>query len=81
MTNEKKYQEPRFQTQKVYIDGDIHPIKVAMREITLADTKCQTHRKNPPITIYDTSGPFTDPNIEIDIRKGLHSRTMDFRSQ
>jgi phosphomethylpyrimidine synthase len=27
--------------------------------------------KNPPITIYDTSGPFTDPNIEIDIRKGL----------
>jgi hypothetical protein len=29
------------------------------------------HRKNPPITIYDTSGPFTDPNIEIDIRKGL----------
>jgi phosphomethylpyrimidine synthase len=42
MTNEEKYQEPRFQTQKVYIDGDIHPIKVAMREITLADTKCQT---------------------------------------
>jgi hypothetical protein len=31
MTNEKKYQEPHFQTQKVYIDGDIHPIKVAMR--------------------------------------------------
>jgi phosphomethylpyrimidine synthase len=27
--------------------------------------------ENPPITIYDTSGPFTDPNIEIDIRKGL----------
>jgi phosphomethylpyrimidine synthase len=35
------------------------------------------HRENPPITIYDTSGPFTDPNIEIDIRKGLpHSRTI-----
>jgi phosphomethylpyrimidine synthase len=30
--------------------------------------------KNPPITIYDTSGPFTDPNIEIDIRKGLRIR-------
>jgi phosphomethylpyrimidine synthase len=28
-------------------------------------------KKNPPVTVYDTSGPFTDPNIEIDIRKGL----------
>jgi phosphomethylpyrimidine synthase len=84
MTNEEKISRTPFpNSKKVYIDGDIHPIKVAMREITLADTKCQTAAsKNPPITIYDTSGPFTDPNIEIDIRKGLpHSRTMDFRSQ
>jgi phosphomethylpyrimidine synthase len=34
-----------------------------MREITLAEN-VKAHRKNPPITIYDTSGPFTDPNIE-----------------
>ena len=33
--------------------------------------KPRTKEKNPPITVYDTSGPFTDPNIEIDIRKGL----------
>jgi phosphomethylpyrimidine synthase len=35
--------------------------------------------ENPPVTVYDTSGPFTDPNIEIDIRKGLPRipRTMD----
>jgi phosphomethylpyrimidine synthase len=42
-----------------------------MREISQDDTKMSTYRENPPITIYDTSGPFTDPNIEIDIRKGL----------
>jgi phosphomethylpyrimidine synthase len=49
------------------------PDKVAMREISQDDTKMSNGRieKNPPITIYDTSGPFTDPNIEIDIRKGL----------
>jgi hypothetical protein len=42
-------------------------------EISQDDTKMSNGRieKNPPITIYDTSGPFTDPNIEIDIRKGL----------
>jgi phosphomethylpyrimidine synthase len=43
-----------------------------MREISQDDTKMSNGRiENPPITIYDTSGPFTDPNIEIDIRKGL----------
>lgn len=58
---------------KVYIDGEIHPIKVAMREISLADTKLSKGglEKNPAVTVYDTSGPFTDPNIEIDVRKGL----------
>jgi phosphomethylpyrimidine synthase len=71
MTNEEKISRTPFpNSKKVYIDGDIHPIKVAMREITLADTKMSNGRieKKPPITIY-TSGPFTtDPNIEIDIR-------------
>jgi phosphomethylpyrimidine synthase len=43
-----------------------------MREISQDDTKMSNGRiEKPPITIYDTSGPFTDPNIEIDIRKGL----------
>jgi phosphomethylpyrimidine synthase len=47
MTNEEKISRTPFpNSKKVYIDGDIHPIKVAMREITLADTKCQTaHRE------------------------------------
>ncbi len=43
-----------------------------MREISLTDTTTtSTPEKNPPVTVYDTSGPYTDPNVEIDIRKGL----------
>ena len=60
-------------SKKVYIDGKLYPIKVAMREITLSPTKLTNGEIeiNPPITIYDTSGAYTDENIEIDIRKGL----------
>ena len=60
-------------SKKVYIDGKLHPIKVAMREITLSPTKLTNGEVeiNPPITIYDTSGAYTDENIDIDIRKGL----------
>ncbi|MFV8358498.1 phosphomethylpyrimidine synthase ThiC, partial [Flavobacterium sp. XS1P32] len=74
MNNEEKISRTPFpNSTKIYVDGILHPIKVAMREIALADTKMSNGRieKNPPVTVYDTSGPFTDPNIEIDIRKGL----------
>ena len=74
MNNEEKISRTPFpNSTKVYIDGEIHPIKVAMREIHLADTKLSRGgiETNPAVTVYDTSGPYTDPNIEIDIRKGL----------
>ena len=74
MTNEEQISRQPFpNSTKVYIDGEIHPIKVAMREIKLADTKLSRGgvEKNPPVTVYDTSGPYTDPNCTIDIRKGL----------
>lgn len=60
-------------SRKVYIEGKLHPIKVAMREISLHPTKLSNGKTdiNPPITIYDTSGPYTDENTEIDVRKGL----------
>lgn len=59
--------------RKVYIEGEIHPIKVGMREIHLSPTKLTngTLEQNPPVTIYDTSGPYTDDNADIDILKGL----------
>jgi phosphomethylpyrimidine synthase len=60
-------------SRKVFISGNIHSIKVAMREIQLSPTKLRNGvmEMNPPITIYDTSGPYTDINAEIDVRKGL----------
>ena len=61
---------------KIYVEGKLFPIKVAMREIhqyptvTIEGGKRIEH-PNEPVTVYDTSGPYTDPNIKIDINKGL----------
>ena len=66
MTQEEKISRQPFpNSAKIYIEGNIHPIKVAMREITLSDTKLANGgvEKNAPVTIYDTSGPYTDPNV------------------
>ena len=62
-------------SKKIYVNGKIHPqIKVAMREIELSDTiDSMTKKKTPnePVTVYDTSGPYTDPNKEIDVHSGI----------
>jgi phosphomethylpyrimidine synthase len=62
-------------SQKVYLSGKIHPeIKVAMREILLSDTKDSLTGKltpNKPVTVYDTSGPYTDPEKEINVHHGI----------
>jgi phosphomethylpyrimidine synthase len=61
-------------SKKVYVPGKIHDIQVAMREISLTPTKLASggEEENLPITVYDTSGPYTDENMVIDVRKGLH---------
>ncbi|UIR56901.1 phosphomethylpyrimidine synthase ThiC [Sphingobacterium sp. SRCM116780] len=66
-------QSPFPNSKKVYIQGQLFPIQVAMREITLSPTKLSKGgiEINPPVTIYDTSGPYTDEHAQIDIRKGL----------
>ena len=58
---------------KVHVQGKLHNIKVAMREITLSPTKLTSGKmeENAPVVVYDTSGPYTDSNIAIDIKKGL----------
>ncbi|WEK68594.1 MAG: phosphomethylpyrimidine synthase ThiC [Candidatus Chryseobacterium colombiense] len=60
-------------SKKIYVEGKIHPINVAMREIELSPTKLSngTLEHNPSVTVYDTSGAYTDENSEIDIEKGL----------
>ncbi|MCL1668271.1 phosphomethylpyrimidine synthase ThiC [Elizabethkingia ursingii] len=60
-------------SKKVYIDGQLFPIKVAMREISLSPTRLSSGgiEVNPLVTVYDTSGPYTDDQAVIDVRKGL----------
>lgn len=65
--------EPFPASKKIFVKGKIHDINVAMREITLTDTIKSNGdiEKNPPVVVYDTSGPYTDTNAPIDINKGL----------
>lgn len=59
-------------SRKVYVTGSRADIRVPMREIAQADTPAMFGaEKNPPIYVYDTSGPYTDPEVKIDIRSGL----------
>lgn len=64
--------KPLPNSRKVYVTGSRPDIRVPMREITLTDTPVAFGaEKNPPIYVYDTSGPYTDPDAKIDIRSGL----------
>ncbi len=59
-------------SRKVYVEGSRADIRVGMREIEQAETEAGFGAEaNPPITVYDTSGPYTDPEIKIDLLKGL----------
>ncbi len=75
-SQEKITRDPFPASKKIYVPGKIHDIKVAMREITLTDTRLKFNpsagvEKNAPVTVYDTSGPYTDPSVEIDVKAGL----------
>ena len=64
--------QPFPNSRKVYVQGSRPDIRVPMREITLSDTSILFgQEKNPPIYVYDTSGPYTDPDVKIDVRNGL----------
>src|ERR1700733_13774701 len=59
--------EPLPASRKVYKPGTLHrELRVPMREITLHPAAGE-----PPLTVYDSSGPYTDPNQNIDIARGL----------
>ncbi len=69
--------QPFPNSQKVYVEGSQSGVRVGMREITLSDTfiggtdENPVYEPNEPLRVYDTSGPYTDPNFELDVRKGL----------
>ena len=74
--------KPLPNSRKVYVAGSRPDIRVPMREIRQSDTPLHSgaaaqggaaarSEPNPPIFVYDTSGPYTDPIMKIDIRRGL----------
>lgn len=76
MTIEETISQAYPASEKVYIDGKLHPIRVGMRKVTLTDTVKiiegeRVATKNSPVYIYDTSGVFTDKNVNVDLKKGL----------
>lgn len=62
-------------SRKIFVKGQLYNIDVAMREISLDDTRIHNGfgltSPNPPVTVYDTSGPYTDVNATIDVKRGL----------
>jgi len=68
--------EPIPGSRKVYVSGTLYPdVRVPMREIDQTPTRSRVpggkDEPNPTITVYDTSGPYTDPDVAIDVRRGL----------
>jgi len=69
--------QPFPSSHKVYVEGTQENVRVGMREITLSDTFVGGTDENPiyepnePLRVYDTSGPYTDPDFTLDVRKGL----------
>jgi phosphomethylpyrimidine synthase len=63
---------PFYQSRKIYVEGSRPDIRVPMREISQEPTPASFGaEENPPVPVYDTSGPFTDPEHSVDLLKGM----------
>ncbi|MGA1562835.1 MAG: phosphomethylpyrimidine synthase ThiC, partial [Gammaproteobacteria bacterium] len=60
-------------SNKIYVEGSRSDLRVPMREITLTPTPLKDggFEENPPVYVYDTTGPYTDPDAKLDLRQGL----------
>jgi len=66
--------QPFPASQKIYVDGAQPGVRVAMREISLSPTRSTNGERAEPnasMVVYDTSGPYTDPAVAVDIRAGV----------
>jgi phosphomethylpyrimidine synthase len=64
--------QPLPSSRKVFVEGSRPDLRVPMREIAQSDSPASFGvEKNPPIVVYDTSGPYTDPDAVIDVKRGL----------
>lgn len=74
--NSINFREHFPNSKKIYVEGTLFPdVRVPMREISLTPTHSMTpgapDEENPPVVVYDTSGPYTDPGYAVDVHRGL----------
>jgi phosphomethylpyrimidine synthase len=66
-------------SRKRYLQGSRSGVRVPYREITLSDTRHGDHAEaNPPLPVYDTSGPYTDPDVGVRLTRGLPALRSDW---
>ncbi len=58
-------------SEKLYVDGSLHPVKVGMRKVKFSKTYSFQGREFSSFPLYDTSGPYSDPSAKIDLQRGL----------
>src|ERR1700674_2647468 len=69
-------------SQKRYLAGNRADVRAPYREITLSPTRHSGHTEdNPPVRVYDTSGPYTDADVQIDLSRGLPDLRTDWIAQ
>jgi len=72
VTAKKASIQPFAASEKVYVEGGQSGVRVPMRKVSQSDTPGKLGaEKNPPVYVYDTSGPYTDPTVSVDLREGL----------
>lgn len=77
MANKNRIRITYPSSEKIYIPGKIHKINVGMRKIKILDTVTRDedgeliHKKNNPVIVYDTSGPYSDPKIPVNTQNGI----------
>ena len=75
---------PFPKSKKIYVKGELHDISVAMREIEIGTSAARVNGQlvestdKKSLTVYDTSGPYTDPNAKINIHEGLPKLRKDW---
>src|SRR5262252_6401950 len=70
----KVTRDPFPGSRKIHAAGALQAVRVPMREVAVTPTRRgpgQAETANPPVVLYDTSGPYTDPSVDIDLRRGL----------
>src|SRR3954465_6685033 len=86
MISETEKTEPTAETplpnsKKIYLRGSLHPdLRVPFREISLAPTKTMSGEieVNEPVRVYDTTGPWADPAVALQVEEGLPPLRRDW---